>query len=169
MIFDISKIALANEISITSISHEEGFIKIKGPTYPRGVLEVFSKRLLYSYDMADYQLSDAVSFLEKDEFLIVLRPKDELLEGKVQYLTFTSPLPREKISKDSVVKGRCSREGAEVMISGDVEGKASCVKGTWEYKVLIVPSNGSEFISLIASQRMMNQEIIKDYRTFRKP
>lgn len=169
MIFDISKIALTNEISITSISHEEGFIKIKGPAFPRGVIEVFSKRLLFAHDMAVYQLSDAVSFLEKDEFLVILRPPEDNLVGKVQYVFFTSPSPREKISKDTIVKGRCSREGTEVVITGDIEGKALCVKGGWEFKLPLLQSSKTDFIHLSASQRMMNQEIIKDYRTFRRP
>jgi hypothetical protein len=168
MIFDISKIALANEISITSISQEEGFIKIKGPSYSRGVIEVFSKRLLFAHDMAIYQLSDAVSFPEKDEFLIVLRPKEDSFVGKVQYVTFTSPSPREKIPRDMLIKGRCSREGAEVLITGDVEGKATCVKGGWEFKVSLQSSN-TDFLHLSASQRMISQEIIRDYRTFQKP
>jgi len=169
MIFDISKIALANEISITSISQEEGFIKIKGPSYPRGVIEVFSKRLLFAHDMAVYQLSDAVSFLVTGEFMIVLRPNEDTFKGKVQYVTFTSPSPREQMTKDGTIKGRCSREGAEVVISGDFEGKALCVKGAWEFKAPLLQSSETDFIHLSASQRMMNQEIIKDYRTFRKP
>jgi hypothetical protein len=169
MIFDISKIALENEISVTSISNEEGFIKIKGPVYPKGVVEVFSNRLLYAHDMAIHQLSDAVSFLEKDEFLIVLRPKVDSLARKDQYVTFTSPTPRERISKDTVIKGQCSREGAEVVINGDFEGKALCVQGAWQFKVPLLQSSEGDFIHLWASQRMMNQEIIKDYRTFRIP
>lgn len=170
MIFDISKIALANEISITSIYHEEGFIKIKGPSYPRGVIELFSNRLLFAHDMAIYQLSDAVSFHLKDEFIIVLRPKEDTFQRKVQYVTFTSPSPREQMTKDGTVKGQCSLEGAEVVIKGDFEGKTLCVKGVWEFKVPLVPSINTDFIHLSVSQRMMNhQEIIKDYRTFRIP
>ncbi len=169
MIFDISKIALENEISVTSISNEDGFIKIKGPSYPRDVIQVFSKRLLFAHDMGIYQLSDSVPIMEKEEFTIVLRPKEDSLAKKDNYVTFTFPSPREEISKDTVIKGRCSREGAEVLIGGDIDGKASCKNGVWEFKVPPTVSNDSDFISLTASQRMMDQEIIKDYRTFLKP
>lgn len=169
LIFDISKIALENEISVTSISNEDSFIKIKGPTYSRGVIQEFTKRLYFANDMATYEMSDVVPFLEKEEFVIVLRPREDTFVRKDQYVIFTSPSQREKISKDEMIKGRCSREGAEVILGGDVEGKAMCIKGGWEFKVSVLPSRDSDFISVTASQRMMNQEIVKDYRSFLLP
>lgn len=119
--------------------------------------------------MSTYNFTDAVPFLENDEFIVILKPKENSTTGKANFVTITSPGPRHNIASYTMLEGQCSREGADVVIAGDLEGKTQCAGGVWKFKVPLIKKKDSELIAINVSQRMMNQDIVIDYRSFQSP
>jgi hypothetical protein len=169
MIFDISAVALDVGINMTSITNEGSYIKVKGISSPAVMVQQFTNGLVQSWEIKSYGFSDIVPFLENDEFVVILKRQEASLSNQAHFVTITSPSPRQIITSSTILEGRCSREASEVYIAGAIEGKTQCINGSWKFILPKIESKNLKIIGINVSQRMMNQEIIRDYRSFKHP
>lgn len=170
MIFDITKMALTTDLNITSISNEETHIKIKGNTPIKFLVHDFSNKIFQSRDLSSYNFIDVIPFWEKNEFVIILKQKDKTqMTNKSHFVTIVDPPARHKIIGSTTFKGTCSRNGADVIISGDLKGKAVCHNGRWEFNGSVPLKEKMPVIGIDVSHASINQDFAKDYRSFILP
>jgi hypothetical protein len=165
LIFEVTNLAIEQGVDISTISNEGLYIKINGTSTDKLKVNRFAGELMQQSKMKPHKFSDSVPFWKNGEYVIIIMLKDSPINTE-NFVTISSPAPREIITPQTLLEGKCSREGADVLISGDIEAKVKCKNGSWNYRILKADLKQTGFIGVSVSQRLIDQEMIRYYRSF---
>ncbi len=166
LMINIGTLEIDPKVSINEITDHPEYIKLKG-TSPNKISGYRLAEILQrSKKLSVYNFEDAIPFWEKEQLTIFLKKKNVKKENQPFYVEINSPLIREELKNPISLKGSCSRDGGEVVILGDINQKTICSKGQWELSLQNPPKWDLPIIGISAHQIMINQDMIKDYRSF---
>jgi hypothetical protein len=151
-------------ISINHISDHPTHIELRGKAPDKLSAYRLAEKLLYSLDLRSYQFVDSVPFWLKSEMVIILKKNHKTNANS--YVLFSSPDTRSVIKEDFDLKGVCSREGGEIIISGELQATSKCIDGEWKLNIKIKSKFQEPIIGVSVSQRGITSETVKDFRSF---
>jgi hypothetical protein len=164
ILFHINSMKFDKGISINHISDHPTHVELRGKSLDKLSAYKLAEKLLYSLDLRSYQFVDSVPFWQKSEMIIILK-KNRKPDAN-SFVLFNSPDTRSVIKEDFDLTGLCSREGGEISISGDIQGKSKCKDGEWKLSLKIKSKFREPIIGVSISQRGMTSETTKDFRSF---
>lgn len=166
LMHNLGTMDLDPKVVINEISDEGDYIKLSGTAPDKESAFDVGRKLLYSANFKSLNLVDVIPYWSNQKLIIIMK-KGKISPKGFAYVEIISPPARQKISNKTIeFEGRCSRDGSEVILEGDVMAKAMCTEGKW--KVTTPNPNLSQLgiISVTASQVMINQDVVKDFRSF---
>lgn len=162
VMFYTGQMILDPGVSFNEISDHESHIEIKGKAPNKKIAYALAKKLFHSQLQKDLKFSDIIPFWNKNMFIFIL--KKASFDQKNAFRIET-PNIREVINKKLILTGTCSKEGTEVLITGDFEATLLCDKGKWAKEFSPLDKNLS-IIGIKASQRIVNKPLLTDFRSF---
>jgi hypothetical protein len=164
ILFHINSMKFDKGISINHISDHPTHIELRGKAPDKLSAYRLAEKLLYSLDLRSYQFVDSVPFWLKSEMVIILKKNHKTNANS--YVLFNYPDTRSVIKEDFDLKGVCSREGGEIIISGDLQARSKCIDGEWKLNIKIKSKFQEPIIGVSVSQRGITSETVKDFRSF---
>jgi hypothetical protein len=154
-------------VSINEISDGEDFIIFKGQAPNKVSAYLLAEKLYTSRMQQEFKFSDIVPFWEKQGFTFIL--KKQKTKNEQLPLEIKSPLTRNSLNDNFSLEGSCAKEGAEINLSGDFQGKTTCKKGSWVID-LSAKDIKLPLVGVKVSQGLRGQ-LSEDFRSFliRKP
>ena len=153
------------KLHITALTNNETYIKLEGSSPSQTSAYHLAEKIFHAKSLRPYRFVDVIPFWEREKFTIILQKsvKKKLVHS---YVIFTSPPVREPLTANIKLKGLCSRDGGDVVISGDLQGKTVCIKGEWQLSPPPLKKSNLPIRGVSAHQIMINQDMVKDYRSF---
>jgi len=149
-------------VSINEISDGVDFIIFKGKAASKVSAYLLAEKLYSSRMQQEFKFSDIVPFWEKNGFTFILKkPKQENEQLSIEIKT---PPVRKSLKSNFALEGTCTKEGAEVNLSGDFQGKTICKKGSWSFE-LSAKDIKLPIVGVKVSQGLLGQQN-EDYRSF---
>lgn len=165
----IGQIILDPEISINVMADNEDFVELKGTAPNQLDAYLLAEKLFYSKMKKDFEFVDVIPFWENNSFTFILKKTSHHSIGNgSSFIRIQAPPIRKLLSNKLLLKGSCSVNVTEILISGDINGKTQCLKGSWEFQVDLLISK-LPIIGVSISHRLINQKIIRDFRSFLLP
>ncbi len=166
ILFHINSMKFDKGISINHISDHPTHVELRGKSPDKLSAYKLAEKLLYSLDLKSYQFVDSVPFWQKSEMVIILKKNRKPNPNPNSYVFFNYPDPRIVIKEDFDLRGLCSREGGEIIISGDLQARSKCINGEWKINIKVKTKFQEPIIGVSVSQRGITSETVKDFRSF---
>lgn len=160
----VGQMILDPGVSINEISDGGEFIIFKGEAPNQSSAYLLAEKLFSSKMQQEFNFTDIVPFWEKNKFTFYLK-KSELEKTDGDAVVITSPPSRDTSSEKFYLAGTCSNKIDNVRISGDLIGETKCIEGKWNIQFPSYKGN-LNLIGVRAYQRLVNQKILMDVRSF---
>jgi hypothetical protein len=165
ILFQLGEMDIDPKISINEITDEEFYLILKGNAPTKMGAYDLAEKILQSERFKSYELIDVIPVWENGKITLMLK-KNVKKENHLFYVDIIAPKRREKLTEKVEFKGTCSRNGGEVVLSGDVNLKTTCTNNEWRASYTRPKSTNLPIISVIVQQTMINRDVITDYRSF---
>ena len=133
MIFD-------KDISIDKITDHKEFYIASGTAPTKLNAYLLAEKLLYAESLNRFELTDVVPSWLDDRFVFYFLKKKDNTKSSAEH-TIETPLPREQVEKKFTLKGKCERNGIDIVISGDVAARTKCLDGRWSSELSVLDSS----------------------------
>lgn len=167
MMYYVGLMMLDQGVSINEITDQDEYIVMKGVAPDQRTAYLLAEKLFKSRMQREFHFEDIVPFWKKNEFTFILKkPKAKNQQLNIE---INSPLTRAALDEKFSLEGSCSKEGSELTVSGDFQGKTICKKGLWTIE-LSAQNISFPIVGVKVSQGLRGYEN-HDYRSFliRKP
>jgi hypothetical protein len=153
-------------VSVDSAEDFKEFVLLTGKAPTKLQAYHLAKKLLHSRGLADFKFVDVVPMWEKGSFQFRLIKATETPTDRV-WVKLESPNARDLVKNKIILSGSCSLEGSEVLLTGDLSGKTSCLSGKWKVEISI---SGIKLPLLgVKVSHGLNHNMGVDYRSFLIP
>ena len=165
VLYYVGQMVLDPGVSINDITDHQEYVQFKGVAPSQMSAYLLAKNLLKSRLQQEFKFTDIVPFWDKGKFTFILT-KDLLNRPKETFVQIEQPSKREILKGLILLSGSCSREGAEVVVSGDLIGRTTCKTNKWQISFPPFSNKKLPIIGIRVTQLMVNQKIVADHRSF---